>query len=206
MLSAMTTTTTPPAARPPGRIWYLLAVLIAIAGWIGMVMVLVAGLSGSTDRMMRILAPGQSELALDESGTYTIFHEYRSILNGRVYNVDSVSGLQVVVREKASGATLALSSTTGSNYSVGSYHGRSLFSFEARKPGVYLLSASYDDGRKQPQTVLAIARGFVGALIGTILGALASAFGGMALAITLFIVVFIKRKRARQATAPVTSR
>jgi hypothetical protein len=201
----MTTATTShaPAAIRPGRIWYLVAVLIGLAGWGGMAMVLFSGLSGSAERMIRVLAPGHAELTLAEQGSYTIFHEYRSMLDGRVYNVEGVSGLQVSVREKGTGIALALTSSPSSNYTIGSYAGRSLFNFEVRRPGVYVLSATYDRGRTEPRTVLSIDRGFVGNLIATILLAFGSAFGGMALGIATFIVVFVKRRRARGVTTPV---
>ncbi|MGH6771361.1 MAG: hypothetical protein ACRECO_20345 [Xanthobacteraceae bacterium] len=191
-----------PVVIRPGRIWYLVAVLIAVAGWVGMAMVLFSGISGSAERMIRVLVPGQAELTLGEQGSYTIFHEYRSTLDGRVYNVEGVSGLQVTVREKGTGTTVPLTSSASSNYTIGSYAGRSLFNFEVRRPGVYVLAASYDRGRTEPQTVLAIDRGFVGNLIATILLAFGSAFGGMALGIATFIIVFVKRRRARAAAAP----
>jgi hypothetical protein len=199
----MTATSSASAVRPPGRIWYLVAVLIAVGGWVGMAMVLVSGLSGTAERMIRVLAPGQAELTLGEPGSYTIFHEHRSTLEGRVYNVEGVSGLQVTVTEKAGGSIVPLSSTAGSHYTVGGYAGRSLFAFDVRKPGVYVLTSSYDGGRKEPRTVLAIDRGFVGNLVGTILGAIALAFGGMVLGIATFIITFVKRRRARAAGARI---
>jgi hypothetical protein len=198
----MTATPQTPAARPPGRIWYFVAVLVATAGWIGMVVVLAAGLAGSAERMTRVVVPGQAELDLQQPGNYTIFHEYQSTIGNRVYNVESVSGLNVSVRAKAGGPPLPLRSGVSSQYNYSGHAGRSLFNFEIREPGSYILSAAYDDGRKEPQTVLAIDRGFVGSLVVTILGALALALGGMATAITMFIVVFVKRRRARRSAAP----
>jgi hypothetical protein len=82
---------------------------------------------------------------------------------------------------------------------VASHAGRSLFDFEVKEPGVYQVVASYDGGRKEPQTVLAIDRGFVGDLVMTILGSLAMAFTGMGIAIAIAVVVFIRRRRARLA-------
>ncbi len=101
---------------------------------------------------------------------------------------------------RAGGANVPLvASKTNTRYSVASTAGRSLFDFEARTPGTYQISATYDGGRKEPQTVLAIDRGFVGGLIMTILGAMAIAFGGMGIAVAIAVVVFIKRRRAQRA-------
>ena len=188
--------------RPPGRRWYLVAALIALAGWIAMALFLVSRIGDSTSGMMRLLAPGQVEIYVKEPGTYTIFHEYQSTFEGRVYDVATVSGLSVAVRTVPGGEEVPLSTASGTRYRVGSYAGRSLFNFEARAPGTYRIAASYDGGRKEPQTVLAIDRGFVGDLVLTILGALAMAFAGMGAAIAISIVVFVKRRRARLAAGP----
>jgi hypothetical protein len=198
----MTQPASAPARRPPGRRWYFLAILIFIAGWAGMAMFLASRLSGSAERMMRVLVPGQTEIRLNEPGTYTIFHEFQSTFEGRVYNVDNISGLEITVRPSAGGAALPLKGGTTTNYSVGSRSGRSLFQFEVTTPGAYRVVGTYPTGRQQPQTVLAIDRGFVGELLLTIFGGIAIAFGSMAIAITMIMVVFIRRRRARRAGAP----
>jgi hypothetical protein len=185
--------------RPPGRRWYLVAALVALAGWIAMAVFLVSRIGDSTSGMMRLLAPGQVEIYVKEPGTYTIFHEYQSTFEGRVYDVANVSGLSVAVRTVPGGEEVPLSTATGTRYSVGGNAGRSLFNFEARAPGTYRIAAAYDGGRKEPQTVLAIDRGFVGNLVLTILGALAMAFTGMGAAVAISVIVFLKRRRARLA-------
>jgi hypothetical protein len=188
------------AGRVPGRRWYVVAAVVALAAWTAMALFLVSRIGDSTGRMMRVLVPGQTDLVLREPGTYTIFHEYQSTFEGRVYDVATVSGLNVMVR--AGGAVVPLVATkTNTRYRVGSGAGRSLFDFEARTAGTYQISASYDGGRKEPQTVLAVDRGFVGDLIMTILGALALAFGGMGIAVAISVVVFVKRRRALRAAA-----
>jgi len=181
---------------PPGRRWYLVAALIAIAGWTAMALFLVSRIGDATGRMIRVLAPGQTEIVLKEPGTYTIFHEYQSTFDGRVYDVATVSGLSVTVRARPGGEVVPLSTASGTRYRVGSYAGRSLFNFEVRAPGSYQIAAAYDGGRKEPQTVLAIDRGFVGDFVITILGALAMAFAGMGAAVAISIIVFLKRRRA----------
>jgi hypothetical protein len=194
MLVAMSSPTHP-TRRPLSRGWYVAALIIAFAGWVGMALFLVARLSGSADAMIRVLVPGESELRLKEPGRYTIFHEYRSIFEGGIYNVDSIAGLRVTLRSRESGATLPLRQTASSRYTVGSRSGRSLFAFDVPAPGAYVLVGAYPDGRREPQTVLAIDRGFVGGLLITIFGALAMAFGGTALGVLGAIFVWRHRRR-----------
>ncbi len=193
------TQTSVPTVKPPGRRWYVLALLIAIAGWVGMAVLIVARLSGSADRMIRAVVPGEIELRLNEPGTYTIFHEHHSTYEGRVYNVESIPPLEITLRSRTSGAVVPLKDTITSTYSVGSRSGRSLYQFEVTTPGAYQLAASYATGRRQPETVLSIDRGFVGDLLLTIGGSLAMALGGMVIAIIMFVVVFRRRRQARRA-------
>jgi hypothetical protein len=200
MLPRMAPTDTSALSRPPGRRWYVVAAVVALAAWTTMALFLVSRIGDSMGRMMRVLVPGQTDLLLKEPGTYTIFHEYQSTFEGRVYDVPSVSGLTIAVRSGGANVPLARS-TSNTRYSVGSSAGRSLFDFEVRTPGTYRISAAYDGGRKEPQTVLAIDRGFVGDLILTILGAMAMAFGGMGIAVAIAVIVFVKRRRAQRAAA-----
>jgi hypothetical protein len=166
-----------------------------------MAIFLASRLGGSAERMIRVLVPGETEIRLNEPGTYTIFHEHQSTFEGRVYNVENISGLEITVRPSVGGAALPLKGGTATNYSVGSRSGRSLFQFEVTASGAYRVAGTYPTGRQQPQTVLAIDRGFVGELLLTIFGGLAIAFGSMAIAIVMIVVVFIRRRRARRAGA-----
>jgi hypothetical protein len=201
----MTDTMTSPAAvspsAAPGRIWYVVALIVFCAGFGVMAMIIVSRIGGAAERMMRVAVPGTLQLALDQTGTYTIFHEHRSVLDGQVYAVDGVMGLRIAVRSNATSELLPLRSTAGANYAFGSYAGRSLFDFEIDAPGTYELSASYADGRDQPRTVLAVGRGFVGDLLTTVLLSLVAAFTGAGLATTLAVVVFLKRRKVLKGSA-----
>jgi hypothetical protein len=92
----------------PGRVWYFIAALIFLAGLAAMLTLMVEQLSGIGSRMIQVIVPGQSELTLDKAGTYTIFHEYRSTVGTRVFAVETVSGLSVTVRSKATGEDILL--------------------------------------------------------------------------------------------------
>ena len=176
----------------PGRVWYFIAALIFLAGLAAMLTLMVEQLSGIGSRMIQVIVPGQSELTLDKAGTYTIFHEYRSTVGTRVFAVETVSGLSVTVRSKATGEDVLLQTTTGASY-------RSILNFKITEPGTYLLIAGYSDGRREPQTVITVDRGFVGSILLTVGAAFALLFGGLAGAGGLVIFVAIKRHKAKQA-------
>ena len=187
------------STRAPSAAWYGLAVLVLVAGWVGMGTLLATRLSGATDRMMRLVVPGEAELRLNQTGTYTIFHEYRSTLDGRVYDTPSIDGLDVTVRAVPSGRLIELMRGADSSYTFSGSAGRSLFDFEVSEPGAYRIAGIYADGRKEPQAVLAVDRGFVGDLLITILGAVAFAFAGTGGAIV--VAILVARRRAKAAGA-----
>ncbi len=182
--------------KGPGRGWYALAILPAICGFAAMVAVLFVQLSKLDDGLEQIVAPGARDLRL-EPGQHTVFLEYRSIVNGRVYRTDEVSGLIVRV-EAPGGAPVAVTAPLGSaHYSLGGREGEALNAFRIERAGTYRVSADYE-GQMGPQTVIAVGRGFLKLLLTTVLIALGAAFLGMILSGGAVIGVYLARRRARQ--------
>ncbi|GAW41274.1 hypothetical protein SH203_01678 [Brevundimonas sp. SH203] len=181
------------AERRPGRIFYLLALIPAICGAAAMVILLVTKLTTMDDGLQQIVVPGARELTL-APGDYTVFLETRSVVDGRLYVVDDVSGLAVKV-EAADGAPVATHTPGGSSsYTLGGRQGQSFQAFRIDRPGAYRVSADYVGGAG-PQTVIAIGKGFVAGLFGLVLSALGAMFGGMALSVAAVIWVAWSRRR-----------
>ena len=108
-----------------------------------------------------------------------------------------------MVRSVETGRTIAVRRPSGSSsYEFGGRSGRSVLAFDIDKPGTYRLTAGYDDGRTQPQAVLAVGTGFVSGLLATIAMSFGIALAGVAAALVIFIVVLLKRRRALQAAPP----
>ncbi|KAK0330897.1 hypothetical protein LTR94_031031 [Friedmanniomyces endolithicus] len=166
------------AKKGPGRGWYALAALPMICGFAAMGAVLFTQLSKLDDGLEQIVVPGARELRL-EPGRHTVFLEYRSVVDGRVYAVDQVPGLAVHV-EAADGAPVAVSAPMGSStYTLGGRQG------EAINVG--------------PQTVIAVGQGFMGQLFSTVFMGLSAVFLGMILTVATVVGVYLARRRARQA-------
>lgn len=184
----------------PSRIGYFLAPLPVVVG------IVVAGLlvwhllGGLQNAMTRFVAPGTTVVTLDRPGSYTIFHEAESVVDGKVYSAQNISGLRVVVAAEAGGAAVAVSAPkVNSSYSIGGHSGKSILSFDVAAPGRYRLTASYADGRAGPQTVLAVGGGFLARLLATVLGALGAVFAGFLGALALVLITYIRRRRVRNA-------
>jgi hypothetical protein len=187
------------AKPPPGRGWYILACALVFAALAAMGIFIFARISGIGASLTRVVVPGQAELRLDKTGDYTIFHEYRSVVDGRVYYAVSLSGLRVTVTAP-DGSALALTSPRAtSRYNVSGRSGVSVFAFNVAAPGTYRLTAFYEDGRSEPRTVLAVGSGFVGSILLTVLGAFLIMIVGVGAGVALGVTVYRRRQRARLA-------
>jgi hypothetical protein len=181
----------------PSRAWYIVAAIIGVgaiaaAGWL-----LVVRLGSIGAGLVQILVPGSADLELKTAGTYTIFHERTSQLDGRIYTSTDVSGLRVTVRDVAGGRELAMRRPAGSStYDFGGRSGVAILAFTVETPGTHRLVAAYEDGRSRPQAVLAVGAGFIGGLVTTILLSVGLVMLGLAVAVLIVIVVVLKRRRA----------
>lgn len=180
--------------NPPGRIWYLVAVGIFLAGMAAMAVFLLTRLTGFDEGLTRFIVPGEQALTLD-AGNYTIFHEAQSVIDGKIYASSGLGGLMVNVTG-ADGGEVALRSSGSGRYTFGGHTGFAVFDFTAASAGAYVVAGRYADGAPGPETVLAVGQGFLSSLLWTIFGALGIAFGGAAIAAAIGVTVLVKRRRA----------
>ena len=88
--------------------------------------------------------------------------------------------------------------TTSTSYKIGNRSGTSIFAFTLDQAGRYRLAANLAGGRSDARAVLAIEQGMIGAMLGTIFGAIAIAFAGLGVAgAIVFVVVWQRTKAAR---------
>lgn len=183
-------------------LWFVVAGLFALAGFAGAAFYLMPRLETVEARLIRVVVPGSTVLVLDKPGTYTIYHEERSVVDGRYYASESIEGLRVGLTAEASGAAVKLTEpSTNSSYSIGNRKGTSMFAFTIDKPGGYRLTAGLANGRTEPKAVLAIAQGVMAALFSLIFGTLAIAFGGIGVAGAIVVVTLWQRSKAARSRA-----
>jgi hypothetical protein len=183
-------------------IWFVVAALIAVAGFAGAAFYLMPRLAAADARMMRVVVPGDAMLVFDKPGPYMIFHEKRSTVDGRYYASDNVDGLSLGLTADETGAHVQLvEPTTTTSYEIGNRSGTSIYAFTLDKPGRYRLSTNLA-GRRDSKAVLAIGQGVFGALMVTILGAISIAFAGLGVAGAIVIAVLWQRSKAGRRLAP----
>jgi hypothetical protein len=191
---------TVPASSPvqrsaPGRIWYVVGLVVFLAGMAGMGVFLVDKLTGMADALTRVIVPGEAAMPL-QPGKYTIFHERQSVVDGRIFDSPGLGGLAVSVTGPDGTAVMLAPATVSGRYSFGSHIGFAAFDFTATTAGDYTVAGRYPDGATGPETVLAVGSGFMGSLFGTIFGALGIAFGGAAIAAVIIVTTLVRRRRA----------
>jgi len=183
-------------------IWFVVAGVIAVAGFAGAVFYLMPRLAAADARMMRVVVPGNATLVFDKPGPYMIYHEKKSTVDGRYYASDDVDGLSLGLTADATGAQVKLvEPTTNTNYTIGNRSGTSIYAFTLDQPGRYRLATNLAGGRGDPKAVLAIEQGLFGALLGTIFGAIAIAFAGLGTAGAIVFAVLWQRSKAAKSVA-----
>ncbi len=181
----------------PSLWYYALAVLIVVSGFAAFAGLLYSGISGSVEGLMQIKAPGNAELNLSGSGEWTVFYENNSYFDGKVYSTgEEISGLEIQVREKATGLDLAVyPAKVSHSYSLGSRSGRSILAFQAERAGLHQINSSYS-GPMGPEIILAVGKGMAEGLFSSIALSMALLFGSIVLASIVAYSTFSRRKRA----------
>jgi hypothetical protein len=176
-------------------LWFVVAGLIAIAGFVAAGLYLWPRIGSVEAGMIRVVVPGSASITLDKPGTYTIFHEKQSVVDGQYYASDNVAGLRVDLVAEASGAHVRFESSTSASYSMGSRQGASIFDFTVDQPGRYRLTASLASG----QAVLAIGQSVLRSIFALVGGTIAIAFAGLAIAGIIVALTIWQRMKAKPA-------
>jgi len=185
----------PTVERPvPGRFWYVVAVLVALAGFAGAGYRIYSNIDDLTRGLVQVVVPGEKVLTL-EPGRYTIFHEQQSTVDGRIYSDTDVTGLFVQVFPVDGGAPLAVQRpTVTSSYDIGGRSGKSVLVFDVTQPGDYRLVATYPEGEERDQAVLAVGRGMTGGILLLVFSALAIALLGIIAGVIIAVITYRRRR------------
>ncbi len=187
----------------PGRLYYGLGIIVFIIGISLAALLLLKSVRGLTETPLQVVVPGKSDIILSDSGKYTIFYEYQSVVNNKVYSTrESLPDLECALKDKATESAIALShSSMKAEYSLGNRKGVSVWEFSIDRPGTYEFSARYPEGQEGPEVVLAIEHDFGKKLFVTI----AAIFGGVAIflisgaiAIAIIVITLLKRRKPRE--------
>jgi hypothetical protein len=175
----------------PGRIWYLVALVIfaAAAAWL---IYSVFSFVGTVNGLQRVPLPAGGTVNLGHGGGYVIYYEGPGAESG---NIPSFNIRVTPVSDGASVASLARyqSSVT---YSVGSHQGRAVLTLDIARPGKFAISAS---GAPAAGADLAtggsVARGIVGIVVPGVPLMILAFLGGL----VVFIIRIVRKSAMRRA-------
>ncbi len=185
--------------RSSGMIFFLMAGLILAMGIGLFVFFLIRSISGMGDDMVRLVVPGERTFRLEEPGSYTVFHEYRSVVDGKVYSSGAQLGSMNITLTGPSGENVPLGPLmSNQTYNMGSTSAYGVFSFSAGQAGEYHLSAFYQGGEEGPETVLAIDKGFVTDLLITIFSSIGILFLTVFVSVALIVLAVVRGRRPRR--------
>ena len=194
--------------RSKASLAYLaLAALVLIVGLLSVFWIVLRTAISAQGAIRPFVMPGTYQVDLPEPGTYTIYYEYESVVGNQTYSTGKTlpTGLTCEVLSQSTGSQVEVVPASGAAYKMGSRSGVSVFQFTIDEPGPYEFSAAYSDGRTAPPIVLALEKGLLASLLTTVLAGFAICFGSLALAVTIVVVVLVKRYRTGE-TAPDSQR
>lgn len=185
----------------PGRKWYVVAALVFLVGLSVFGVFLFLRIRELTEGFQQVVVPGSAEIAVEEPGRWTIYHETGGSIDGTYYGASDLTGLQIVVASPSGQPLDLVPPGVNESYTIGGRRGVAIFRFEAPEPGTYRLEASYPGGQAGNTGVLTVGRGFTWSIVWTVLGAIAIAMASVCLALLIAIVTFVQRYRARRRLA-----
>lgn len=192
----------------PSRWFYLLGIIVIIAAPVifgiflfSSIMPIMSGLSQMPST--QVIVPGSSDINLSESGKYTIFYEYQSVVGNRVFSTgENLPEIRVSLVSKETSLEIPLSRPAMSmTYEVGGRSGVAVIAFAIEKPGIYELSINRT-AHQGPEIVLSIIHesilgNFFGSITGIAIGGVVIFFGSFIAGLVILILTYLKRRRHR---------
>lgn len=124
-------------AKPkPGTVWYVAAVMLALAGCIGGAAMAWRAITLITD-VEQFLAPGGVAIEVTAPGDYLLWHNYRAVFQGRAYSAEKSLPDGVSFRVNGPDGAVTVSGANGATSEMGETESVAVATFPAATPGHY---------------------------------------------------------------------
>jgi hypothetical protein len=191
-----------PRRSGPSAALYVLGALVIVAGLVFGGMHCAKEFMAMGEWLTYVTVPGTETVTLTETGKYTIYHEHKSIRDDKPYwTTDANPGaLDYVLTNTAAGKPVKVSTPVlHEEYTLGEREGVAIMVFTIAEPGEYELSATYRDGRTEPELVLSIGQGIMRRTIDWVMKSAAIVGAGILIGLVIIIITAVGRSRARRA-------
>jgi hypothetical protein len=184
------------AGRPrvrPGRIWYVVPVLLILGG-IAWVVFGFVSLSSKVNSFARVPLPAGGMVALNHSGGYVVYYEGPGAVSGRIpsFNVQIAPAAPPAAVRRDS----LQSYGSSVNYTIGAHQGRAVLTLQVVHPGRFVVEPS-GAGAATTGSDLAFGQSIAGSVVGIVLPTIGLIFLGVASWIILFVIRLTRTRRAR---------
>jgi hypothetical protein len=175
------------APNIPSNWWYLLGVLLAVAG----IAVFVVLQISKTDPDYRVVFPGNEDIELDEE-EYTLFYEHTSIFNGAVFITDPiVPALRFFVVDTDKVGVPLDTPTVNKTYDFDGRAGYSVVNFKIEAAGHYTVGGIDPEKTIRSFFIFAVGKKTSGSLMNAIIALV----GGLSTSAVLMGSTFATRRR-----------
>jgi len=181
----------PPAKIRPGRIWYLVGLLVFLVG-VGWVYFGLTSVVSEVNSFPRAPIPAGGQVSLDHSGGYVVYYEGPGAQSGQI------PAFRVrVTPASASAAVQSLAPYDGTQtYGIGSHQGSAVLTLQVTRPGRFTVETPGAAGVPAGSD-LAFGDSIAGGILGPILIGVLLILAGLAALLVIFIVRIVKTNRAR---------
>lgn len=136
--------------RIPGLGWYALAGVVFLAG-LALATVLVWRFVAAFEPAVRFLAPGESQMSIAAPGDYIVWHEHRTVYQGRSFSVEPAMPDGTRYRVQApDGSPVAVEPHSGMSSEGSGGRSVSVAQFRAPMSGAYRVSV---EGNSEPRVM-----------------------------------------------------
>ena len=123
-----------------GTLWYLVAAIIVIAGLIAGSVMVWRGFVAMV-HVEQFIGPGHLSFNVTAPGSYTLWHDYHAVFEGRTYSTEKQLPEGVNFRVNGPNGPVAVKSSNGAKASIGSTERVAVVEFVAHEPGQYEIAA-----------------------------------------------------------------
>lgn len=182
----------PPGKVRPGRVWYLLALLL-IAGGIAWLVLAVVSFGNQVNSFQRVPLPAGGRVSLATSGGYVIYYEGPGAQSGHF------PPFNVRVEPASAGAAVGSLRQYGASvtYGVGGHNGRAVLSLQVTHPGTFTVVTTGAPAGSD----LAFGHSVASSIVKIVVPSVLLIVLGVALGLVILIVRIVRRSRQRAQLA-----
>jgi len=177
--------------RKPSLWWLVLAPLIFLLGAGGGTALLIVRIA-SLSKGETFLAPVERSFAIEEPGTYILWHDYRILFEGRAFNTEPSLPSGAGIRLSHRGEEIPTARSWGATVTSGQHEKSEVARYVIEEPGEYTLAIT---GLHEDH-VFSFARSGVKGILGAAFACLLLNLLGWIGAPVVIIVVLVRRSRA----------